>query len=264
MLYVYAVVPGDAIPSTTPPPGLDDASVRIIRAGNVAALVSTLDRATYSNERLELLTSDVNELGPRAAAHDRVVTWASDQVAAVPLPLFSLFNDDQRVVEMLDTRALELGEALRRVGQGREYSLRVYRLDDALEASLTQLSPDIAAKTEALESASPGQRYLLERKLDKEKQSAVRQVGRDVATEIWNALKAKAVDSVSEPAPRGASGEIPLVLNASFLVAHDGYDDFRTTLSHLIERYGSHGFRFDFTGPWPAYHFVGQSPDRVS
>ena len=49
------------------------------------------------------------------------------------------------------------------------------------------------------------------------------------------------------------------VLNASFLLARAKVDEFRRALTRLVEEYESRGFRFEFTGPWPPYHFVQES-----
>jgi hypothetical protein len=56
------------------------------------------------------------------------------------------------------------------------------------------------------------------------------------------------------PISDGARGT--MVLNAAFLVSPSVLEDFQKTLTALVERHGQHGFRFDFTGPWPPYHFV--------
>ncbi|HEV2643682.1 MAG TPA: GvpL/GvpF family gas vesicle protein, partial [Candidatus Elarobacter sp.] len=42
----------------------------------------------------------------------------------------------------------------------------------------------------------------------------------------------------------------------AYLVEDARYDAFRETLTALVTRYESAGFRFDFTGPWPPFHFV--------
>ena len=34
--------------------------------------------------------------------------------------------------------------------------------------------------------------------------------------------------------------------------------DFQTILTEMVNKYESSGFKFDFTGPWPPYHFVGE------
>ena len=49
-----------------------------------------------------------------------------------------------------------------------------------------------------------------------------------------------------------------MVLNAAFLVAPHQFEALQRTLTSLVARHGPHGFRFDFTGPWPPYHFVNE------
>src|SRR5262245_59095981 len=91
--YVYGIVPANFAPSTLPS-GLDDADVTIERSDDTraAALVSALDEDRYEPVALERASGDVEWLSPRAIAHDRVLTWASDLGPVVPLPMFSLFS----------------------------------------------------------------------------------------------------------------------------------------------------------------------------
>jgi hypothetical protein len=42
-------------------------------------------------------------------------------------------------------------------------------------------------------------------------------------------------------------------------VAPGSLDAFQRTLTTLVERHGTNGLRFDFTGPWPPYHFATES-----
>ncbi len=260
-VYVYAIVP--AAEQSVPPEGLDDSAVALERDGVLGALVSHLESEEYSAENVETRTADIDWLGPRAAAHDRVVTWASDRGPAVPLPMFSLYRDADGVRAMLRERRADLERALASVARGREYTLRVYRDDDALRAALPELRPEFAARATAIRSASPGQQYLLQRKLDAESKDALKGLAREVASEVFEALSALAVDAVREPPPRraGDPAQVPLALNASFLVARDTYDEFRAALTAIVARFDTKGFRFEFTGPWPAYHFVGSSAD---
>ena len=48
------------------------------------------------------------------------------------------------------------------------------------------------------------------------------------------------------------------ILNASFLVAPSRVVDFQKALTEMVNKYEPSGFKFDFTGPWPPYHFVGE------
>src|SRR4051812_3942228 len=138
--YVYGIVPAETSLSSAPP-GIDDAGVALEEHAGVAALVSVLDDRAYAPAAIEANSGDVEWLSPRAVAHDRVLTWASDLGAVVPLPMFSLFSSDEALRQMLSDRSAQLGATLARVGQGREYALRVYRVDAELLAAVTSLSP---------------------------------------------------------------------------------------------------------------------------
>jgi hypothetical protein len=85
-----------------------------------------------------------------------------------------------------------------------------------------------------------------------------------VAREMFDSLRALALEAVQGPiASRGArsAADASLILDAAFLVAPGSIEDFQRELTSIVARHGSRGFRFDFTGPWPPYHFVrGHSP----
>jgi len=260
--YVYGVVPA-SFSTATAPAGLDDAPVQLRGSddGGPAALVSVLDGDRYAPVALEATSGDVEWLSPRAIAHDRVLTWASDSGAVVPLPMFSLFSSGDAVRTMLRDRGDELSLALVRLSAGREYALRVYRVDSELLGAITALSPRLAEIAEAAAAATPGQRYLLERKLSTEKKSEMRIVTQGLVDEIVRELASLALAHVRSPIPKltdadGVTRGV-LVLNAAFFVAADRLEDFQRTLTALVEQHDANGLRFDFTGPWPPYHFVG-------
>lgn len=263
--YVYGVVPAGFSASSTPG-GLDDAAVTIERAdrGDVAALVSRLDHPDYQPAVLEERSGDVEWLSPRATAHDRVLTWASDHGAVVPLPMFSLFSGEPAVQTMLRDRAPQLTATLKHIGTAREYALRVYRVDAELAGAIPALSPRLQELSASAANASPGQRYLLERKLENEKKSEMRVVTTRIVDEIVEALSSSAREVVRSPIPRMADSESArgtMVLNAAFLVDPRSLTDFQKTLTQLVAERGTQGFRFDFTGPWPPYHFVNEATD---
>lgn len=259
--YVYGIVSSE-MPEATLPVGLDDAGVAIERHDRIAALVSVLDGEQYAPAALETSSGDVEWLSPRAVAHDRVLTWASDHGAVVPLPMFSLFSGQQAVRTMLRERSSQLASTLASVARGREYALRVYRVDAELLAAAASLSPRLGEMAQTAASASPGQRYLLERKLDGEKKAELRSLSQRIVEEIVGELQPHTLQSVRSPIPRAADADTAtrgtMVLNAAFLVAPNQFDALQKTLTSLVARHAAHGFRFDFTGPWPPYHFVNE------
>ena len=263
--YVYGIVPAqsgrDAADARGTPAGIDDVAVELVTDDGVAALASVLDGATYGPAEIESRSGDVEWLSPRAMAHDRVLTWASDRGAVIPLPMFSMFSGNAAVRDMLRERGAQLADTLRRVSRGREYALRVYRVEAELLAAITSLSPRLEELASAAAKASPGQRYLLERKLEAEKKTEVRGVTQRIVDEIVDALSASAEETVRSPIPRVTDAEAArgtMVLNAAFLVSPAKLEAFQRQLTSIVETRTAQGFRFDFTGPWPPYHFVGE------
>ena len=263
--YLYGVVPS-TLDVAHAPDGLEDAAVDRCVEGGVAALYSRLDSQRYSPAAIERATEDVEWLAPRAVAHDRVLTWVSDRGPVVPLPIFSLFSSEQAVRGMLRERSRQIDAALRRASAGREYALRVYRLDAELAAVATELSPRLAELQEAAVSATPGQRYLLERKLEGERKKELQVIGARVAREVVEALRPHAIEEAeSRIAARSARGvaDALLVLDAAFLIGPSTLPQFQLELTEIVSRHDGRGFRFDFTGPWPPYHFVQDVSERT-
>jgi hypothetical protein len=255
--YVYGVTPA-TVEIAQAPEGLDDAAVERYVDGAFAVLYSRLDSDRYAPTAIERGTEDVEWLAPRAVAHDRVLTWASDKGPVVPLPIFSLFSGEEAVKRMLHERRKDLGEALRRAASGREYALRVYRIDAELAPLAGEFSPMLAQLQEAAAAATPGQKYLLERKLESQRKNELHLIGSRLARDVMKVLLPHAIESMESriTTRTGGPADAALVLDVAFLIEPQALPSFQRELTHIVEQHGSRGFRFDFTGPWPPYHFV--------
>jgi hypothetical protein len=128
---------------------------------------------------------------------------------------------------------------------------------------LGAFSPSIAAlEADAAAAASPGQGYLLTRKLEAARKDELRRVAGSVATTAFADLASRSLESVQEPPPKSTSDQTgAAILNAAFLVAHDRVDDFRSAVTAFVRDYERRGFRVEFTGPWPPYHFARRASD---
>ena len=259
LCYVYGVV-RSSFETNTAPKGIDGGAVSTIPDGEVAALATSVSAEDYSPDKVEALTADVDWVSERAMAHDRVLTWASDNGAVIPFPMWTLFRDAKAVKSMLKKRLGELRGTFERIADGREFIVRVYVLTAMLKDHLVDHSDELKSLEAEAAKATPGQKYLLERKIEKLRVDAGRDVAGRVAGEIFDALKTASMDTVREqPVNSGAPREQGrAILNASFLVAPTRVVDFQRALTGMVNEYEASGFKFDFTGPWPPYHFVGQ------
>ena len=262
LYYVYGVV-RSSVETATAPKGIDGEAVTVIPTGEVAALATAVKADDYTPERVEALTADLDWVSQRAMAHDRVLTWASDNGAVIPFPMWTLFRDAKAVKAMLSKRISKLRQTFKRIADGREFIVRVYVQPGVLKGHLGEHSSELTALEAEAAKASPGQKYLLERKIENVRRDAGRDLTTSVATEIHDSLSASSMDTVREqPVNAGAPREQGrAILNASFLVAPPRVVDFQRALTAMVNKYEPSGFKFDFTGPWPPYHFVGEKPE---
>lgn len=258
--YVYGVV-GSSVETATAPKGIDGGAVTLIPNGDVSALATLVSAEDYAPDKVEALTADVDWVSQRAMAHDRVLTWASDTSAVIPFPMWTLFRDAKGVKAMLSKRRSELAQTFKRIADGREFIVRVYVQPSVLKDHLAEHNAELTALEAEAAKASPGQKYLLERKMENLRRDAGRDVISRVANEIHDALRAPAMETVREqPVNSGAPREQGrAILNASFLVAPPRVVEFQRALTGMVNKYEPSGFKFDFTGPWPPYHFVGET-----
>ena len=257
LYYVYGIVP-PSMSMVGAPAGVDDTAVEKLVDGDIAAIVGRLDPAPYA-PNVDDRIGDVAWLGPRASAHDAVLTWASDAGPVVPLPILSLFRSEDALRTMLVHRRAELSSILASVARGREFGVRLFRIDDELRSRLGVFSPAIAnLEAEVAGASSPGQGYLLARKLDAARKDELHRVAATVASSVYETLAARSLDAVQDSLPKTSPSQLgAAILNAAFLVAHDRVDDFREAVTRFVREHEKRGFRVEFTGPWPPYHFSG-------
>jgi DNA gyrase inhibitor GyrI len=259
LCYVYGVVPA-SIKAASAPKGIEQGSVTLIPSGEYAALATSVSADDYSPARVEALTADVDWVSERAMAHDRVLTWASDNGAVIPFPMWTLFRDAKAVKAMLAKRKQELRTTFARLADGKEFIVRVYVQAGALKENLDSHVDELAKLEKESAKASPGQKYLLQRKMEGVRRGAGRDVAAKAAAEVFDSLKACSMETVREqPVNSGAPREQGrAILNASFLVGPSRLVEFQRALTEMVNKYEASGFKFDFTGPWPPYHFVGE------
>src|SRR6476620_4458284 len=220
LCYVYGVV-ASSVETATAPKGIDGGAVNLIPSGEISALATSVSADDYSPDKVEALTADIDWVSQRAMAHDRVLTWASDNATVIPFPMWTLFRDAKAVTAALEKRADELAATFARIGDGREFIVRVYVQPSVLDDKLGEWSTEVQSLQAEAAKASPGQRYLLERKIESLRKDAGRDMATRAAAEIHESLRTQSIDNVREqPVNSGAPREQGrAILNASFLVS---------------------------------------------
>ena len=123
--------------------------------------------------------------------------------------------------------------------------------------AISSISPLLQEMNEQTAQASPGQAYLIRKKMDSMRSTEARSEVRRAVERIEQELK-----EASEGAGRlrllkdeaGEHGE--LVGKLAFLVDRERFEEFRRAAERLADEAAGAGFRLELTGPWPAYNFV--------
>jgi hypothetical protein len=258
VIYVYGLVKKDFDASRLPT-GIDDLPVTARDAGAFRTLVSRLPAEQYGADSVAQESGDVAWVSPRAMAHDRVLTWAQEHGGVIPFPMFSLFSSEAALGDSLAQRDAELARTFKRVEGADEFGVRAHRRDSVMLQVIDQLDPGIARLRAEAAAASPGQRYLLDRKVAEQAKAALRAAGQRIARDVFAALMGIAREAVPRPlvADPDRAGEATIVLNGAFLVERARTNEFRAAVGQCMTEYDGKGISFEFTGPWPPYNFVG-------
>jgi hypothetical protein len=244
LLYLYGIVGADAPEPPEEFSGLEGLPVRLVRAGSVAGIVGEVPAGEYAGEALDRRLSQLDWVGERGIAHERVLTWFADRGAVIPLKPFSLHQSAEAVVERLAVGEESFRQTLDRLAGRQEWGIRLWADEERVLAHLHEISPPIRELSEEIHAAAPGRRFLLTRKKEAIEADELRSSSLAVARHVYEALSDVADSAVRLPIPP-PQGERLLVLHAAYLVAEPEF-----------ERFGTLGFACDFTGPWPPYHFA--------
>ena len=257
VIYVYGLVRNDFDASRLPA-GIDDSAVVASSIGEFRALLSRLPTPAYDADAVARNAGDVAWISPRALAHDRVLTWAQEHGGVVPFPMFSLFSGEDALQTQLMQRAAELRHTFERVHNADEFGVRAHRRDSAMLQVIDQLDEGIGRLRAEAAVASPGQRYLLDRKITEQSSAAIRGAAQRIARDVFERLRPLAREAESRPLvpDRDRAPEVTLVLNGAFLVDRATTTAFRAAVAECMREYEGHGISFEFTGPWPPYNFV--------
>ncbi len=254
-VYLFGFVPRE---TRTPPAsvaGLDGAPVRVLELDGFAAAVADVDAERYGGPALEARLKDLSWVARQGAAHEKVVTWYADHATILPARLFTIFSSEDVLRAEARGRAEEIAGRLERFRDLREWDLKVHYDAGTLVEHLAELSESARVAREELRAASPGRRYLLERKHEEESRREAGRVARREARALLDELRPLAEDAAELELPRRAD-ELPVVLSAALLVRVDRAEGLRARAEERLGALERRGIHARLTGPWAPYRFV--------
>jgi hypothetical protein len=241
--YLYAVcrgLPADAVVGAT---GIDDQPLALVEHGGLAAVVSTVELASFGEEALRRNLEDLGWLERVVRNHDDVVHALAGRAPTAPMRLATICFDDDAVRARLREWYVDLTHVLDRVEGCAEWSVKVLQVDEP-------------GAQEAPERPASGADYLRRKKADLERRTQAGATAAETAQRVHDELASRSRASRQLPAqdPRLSGLQGTMVLNAAYLVADEEAAAFQEHLAAVAAEHPE--VVVDGRGPWPPYSFA--------
>jgi hypothetical protein len=258
IVYAYAVLrrTPEADEAVTGLRGVAGEPIHLVESADpgpqLAAAVGPVPAADFAEAPLKAHLEDLSWLESTARAHHTVVaTLAGLGDAVLPLRLATVYRDEDRVRQTLDTRREDFLPLLDRLTGHVELGVKIYAAPETADAAPSDPDPAPSA------DLNPGRAYLAGRRRRRRTAEDAWHAATRTAARLTETVATLAVDHVAHRPQRGdLAGPVPgtNVSNDTYLVPADRVDDFRTRVLAAAE--GLSGVHVDVTGPWAPYSFA--------
>ena len=259
--YVYCIAESAAaaelLPESLPLPIEEDSKLEWIVTGDLAALTSQVPLASYNEASLAEHLSDAGWTAARAMRHETIAEYVAKRAGIVPLRFGTIYLERAGIERMLSDKGRELREILERLRGREEWGVNVFCDQSVLLSSITSVSPVLRELTERAAQASPGQSYLMQKRIDALKVDEARAALNRIIEAIEKALTDQSDDAKRLRVLKVEATEHgELKAKFAFLVTKSSFDAFRDAAERLAQEHQAAGLRLELTGPWPAYNFT--------
>ncbi|GGV26191.1 gas vesicle protein [Streptomyces longisporoflavus] len=261
--YVFAVCRDTRAMNTadlTALPGMPGgAPLRLLSSATLTAVVQSVPTADFTDEVWQQRLSDRQEIERYARAHHEVVSAAAARGPAVPLPLATLYHDDERARRVLDDEAERFHGALKRIAHHAEWGVKVYGRQKPPQAPGATPARPVAVGAGPRQAPAPGAglAYLNRKRSVHQGRERRRQEALSVAESVdaeFRQLAAASRRLRTHDASLTGDHRVH-VLNATYLVAEERVDELMRMTRTLRERTDA---QIELSGPWVPYSFVGE------
>jgi hypothetical protein len=250
-VWLYAVIRGeivvDHIAGLT---GVDGERVRHLDGGDLSAIVGTVHLDEFGEAALRRNLENLDWLSVTARAHDAVISAIARSGPVLPVRMATVYLDDERVKQLLETRRQDFLAALDRVTGRDELGVKAH-------ADLAALMAGSSSVQQPAGERPSGTAYLMKRRQELTSQDRAHSAAAAEAERLHAALLQHAVDGKQKPPGDSAlTGKRAwTVLNGTYLVDRDRVEAFRAAVVALQKT--TAGVELEITGPWPPYSFTG-------
>ena len=266
--YVYCIaetITAKQIAAQSLPAAIEDgAELELVTSGQLTAIASSVPLSIYGEDTLTERLTDATWTAVRAMRHEQVVEHFARRASVVPLRFGTIYLERVGIERMLLEKRKELSEIIKRLRDREEWGVNVHCDRAAWLAGITSLSPRLRDLAKRAEQSTPGQSYLMQKKIETLRADEARAEIIRVVDEIENTLRANSDEAKRLRVLKVETTEYgELKAKFAFLVQRSAFENFRESAENLARENEGLGIRLELTGPWPAYNFAAEDITRV-
>jgi len=207
----------------------------------------------YSEDAINRGLANLEWVSRAAVAHEAVIESFIDEIAILPMKLFTIFTSDGRALEHIAAQRARIASLVKRVANHQEWGVRLVLDRNAAQRASTSSAERRGAATH---SAAAGVAYLTRKKAQRDVAVELATHARETVVGLYDRLEGR-----SKLAKRRSASELPvergpLLLDAAFLVPRARAASFKALAGREARALSRQGYAMTVTGPWPPYTFV--------
>ncbi|MCF6410788.1 GvpL/GvpF family gas vesicle protein [Pseudalkalibacillus salsuginis] len=261
LIYLYGLIPTPAAAQKSFPSfqGFDgESELYTIPINNVTAVVCRLDPDEYSEETIkEKIDNDMEWLQGKAFHHHETMVKLYKEYPVIPLKFCTIYKNEQSMYDKIQASEEKIEQTFESLEGNEEWNLKIYCDDEKLKHDVSKNNYEIEAKKKEISALTPGRRFFEMKKIDELVEEELEKEKNRVCEKLHEKLKEF---SVKAEIKRNWSRDITglkenMAWNSVFLLPVAKVDSFLDEVKRLEKERGQNGWRFEASGPWPAYHF---------
>lgn len=264
LVYLYGVIPGKELEKEAWPAykGLDGKNdVYPMTIKNMAALVCQLDENEYSEAAIKEKTNDMEWLRENAFHHHEMLIALNERYNVIPMKFCTIFANEENLRKTIEKNEENLKNSFAFIDGNEEWNLKIYCDDNELKKHVSSHNSNIEAKKEEISQLSPGRQYFAKKKMGQMVDKELKKEKNTVCERVHDQLTGFSLqDTVKKNWNKDVTGrKDQMSWNSVYLVPNARVEGFLDKINQMKDESASHGWKFEATGPWPAYHFASLS-----
>ncbi|MFC0274769.1 GvpL/GvpF family gas vesicle protein [Metabacillus herbersteinensis] len=269
LIYLYGLIPTKEVASHQSFPsfkGFDGVeNLYTISRNQVTAVVCNLDRNDYSEQVIkEKVNNDMEWLQEKAFHHHETLTALYKTFTIIPLKFCTIYENEENLRETIHGNEEKLESSLTLLHGSEEWNVKIYCDDNDLRKQVDVNNSTIQAKKQEISGLPRGRQFFEKKKIDQLIETELEKEKNRVCENVHEKLKEHSLHAaIKKNWSKDVTGlKENMTWNSVFLLPVPQVEHFLEEIKNFEKELEGTGWRFEATGPWPAYHFSSFSKVR--